>query len=134
MLPRLILLLLLIPSSAAAEDIYVVNGAVRGFFCRFFGMVCAFKKVDGLAVGKEDPRPLPPAFAQVSEHKSDRDGQRCWITTKADASRLGWWATLLDWWNEAPTFYAVREDGTYDELGSPEFIVFSCAKLPAPSR
>jgi len=46
-------------ASAVAQTTYVPQGEAKGFFCRFFGLVCSFKRVDAVSVGKEDARPLP---------------------------------------------------------------------------
>jgi hypothetical protein len=40
----------LVAGGAGADDrtAYVVDGEVKGFFCRYFGFVCGFKRVDAL--------------------------------------------------------------------------------------
>jgi hypothetical protein len=121
--------LLLISTPALAADVYIVDGKVQGFFCRYFGFVCSLKNVDALSIGNDAAKPIPLAYADVSEYKVTQEGKgRCWITTKTDESEYGWLAVLWDWWTNAPTFYALGSNGTYDKLGSPNFIVFSCTK------
>ncbi len=125
----LVLLLLLLPSQCLAQDAYYIDGEVKGFFCRYFGFVCNFKKVDAVSRPKEEPRPLPVGYTSVDQYKLTKDGEpRCWVNTKADESKYGWWAVLWDWWTDAPVFYAAKDDGTFDKLGTPEFIVFRCRK------
>lgn len=133
--PVVIRILLLIlsfttPGAHASDEIYVVDGEMKGFFCRFFGMACTFKTIHAVSKPHDPPRALPPAYNSVTSSRITKDGElRCRIDTKADEAKYGEWAERWNWLTEAPHFYAAKEDGTFDNLGLAEFIVFNCKKV-----
>jgi hypothetical protein len=133
---RLMVFMFLLGGAApvAMAEQYLVTGEVKGSFCRYFGFVCKFQNVDAVSFGDDQMHAITHAFPDVSDFKADPgtpDRGRCWIRTQTDQQTFGWLAVLKDYVAGVPTFYAAKDDGTYDVLGTPEFVVFPCIRVPA---
>lgn len=125
----LIFLALLVFSSTPSHADYTRKGDARGSFCTFFGFACTFKVVDAVATPPQRPQPLPTRFAEISSKRPTSDGLRCWVNVKPNTGWLGWFSEIYYWFFAAPfPVYYARVDGNYQELGTPEFIVFSCSE------
>lgn len=128
----LVMLIFLSGSVAARAETYMVTGQMRGFFCRYLGFVCSFKQVDAVSFGDDALHHVTSSFPAVTDFKEDKgtsDSGRCWINTKTSEQDYGWLAAIKDKITGVPVFHALKPDGTYDNLGTPDFVVFACRRV-----
>ena len=129
-LPLILFLLFGACAAHAADELYVVDGEMKGLFCRFFGMACTFKTIHAVSRPNEPPRALPLAYNSVSSSRTTKEGDlRCRIDTKADESKYGKFAEHWNYLTQAPIFYAAKDNGSFENLGMADFIVFNCRRL-----
>jgi hypothetical protein len=117
-----LLFFFLLTSPARAEQ-YVASGGFSGSFCGYLGFACSYRQIDALSTSTMAPTPLRRFYPDVSEFKGDENSGQCWINLPT-----GYLARIWDWWSDSPTFLARKADGTFENLGRPDFIVFACRK------
>ncbi len=118
-------------ANAENAETYIVDGPIQGSFCRYLGFVCSSKKVDAVTFGNDDLHTITTSFPKVTDFRANSgsdDQGLCWIQTKSSQREEGWGAILKDFRTGVPTFYAARPDGSYEKLGTPDYVVFKCQR------
>jgi hypothetical protein len=134
----LVLALSMVASHCAWAD-YSVRSEVRGYFCpsNLVAISCWFERVDAVASAGATVSVIADRFTEVSEFKPDPkgDGGRCFISLKGDPSRWGWLASGYNQTAGVPQFYKKRQGASeqYENLGTPEYIVFRCQRTASIS-